>query len=482
MNLRLSHWQVLPPIVAFAALFALLMKWRDVLASLGLPPEGRVGMLGRDLVAVLLWFAGAWVVTRLLTIIFWQGIFGQGGRRHVPRLLVDLVAALVYAIAILSLISLWFEFEIATSALTTSGILVAVLGFALRDTIADIFSGITVNLERPYRIGDWIEVTPGGRVGEVVEISWRTTRLVTQDNISIMVPNGLLSRTQFANFSLPERHFREAVRLRLPPALSPERARQVLSNALKGVSGVLQSPPPEVRIVDIERHAVVYEARFWVPDYRQLTQLRDAAITSLLEHLDKAGIALAQERREITVRRAETRMSRHLTPLELLRRIEMFDVLAEEDVAELSRNLVERRFAPGHAVVRSGDPGGSLFVLAEGLLEVEGKSAEGRKVRLARIEPGGVFGEMSLLTGQPRSADVVCLTEALLYEVDGAALGPILQRRPELALLLSAKVARRVGRNEVAATEQPPPATAAGETGLTSQILARLRALFHLDR
>jgi len=469
------------PVAAVVIFAALLAGWSEIAGFLGLAAGGRAHSLLRDAVAVALWFSSAWAFNRLIGAILWRGVVDSAGRAHAPRILVDLIAGIVYAVAIVTLAAIWFEYEIASSAIATSGILVAVVGFALRDTIADIFSGITTHFERPYAIGDWLELQPG-RVGEVVEISWRTTRLVTQDQLSLVVPNGLLSRVQYTNYSAPDRHFRDAVRLRISPAVSPERAKQVIMNALSGLQGVLKSPAPEVRAIDIERFAVIYEARFWVPDYPVLTPLRDAAITRLIDHLDKAGIPLAADRRDITVTRAERHHLRHLRPLDLLRRIELFDVLDDDDALRLSEAFRERRVTQRTTIVREGEAGSSLFILAEGLVGVERIQPEtGQSVQLAQLEPGSVFGEMSLLTGQVRSATIRALTDALLYEVDGGALAPILQRRPELTQLLSAKVARRIGRNEVAATERSDmPAASQDETRLASQILARLRSFFGL--
>lgn len=469
------------PILWFLGFGAGLFYSSAVFAFLGFAPNSQWLSRLQDGLAIGTWLSGAWTIHRFMVLALWYRVFADPSRIHAPRILIDLVAWVIYAVAIVSLAATWFNYEIASSAFATSGIVVAVIGFALRDTIADIFSGVTTHFERPYRIGDWLELQ-SGRIGEVVEINWRTTRLVSQDQLSHVIPNGLLSRVQYTNYSQPQRHFREAIKLRLSPTVSPERAKRVLMNALASLSGTLRDPPPEVRAVEVDRSGVTYEARFWVPDFPQLTSLRDTAITNLVEHLDKAGISLAADRREVTVSRAARQALRHLQPFELLRRIELFDVLDDRDAAILANALKERRMLAGQAVVNEGDAGNSLFILAEGVLIVEQAASEGvLPLRLAQIDPGGVFGEMSFLTGQARSATVRAQTDALLYEIDGLALEPILQRQEELAQLLSAKVARRIGRNEAAITERSDQnGNGLDESRLSSQILSRIKAFFHL--
>jgi CRP-like cAMP-binding protein len=159
--------------------------------------------------------------------------------------------------------------------------------------------------------------------------------------------------------------------------------------------------------------------------------------------------------------------------------IDLFEVFDEEDRHQLACAMVERFFAKGEIIVREGDEGSSLFVLAEGALDVALRHASGKDRIVDRMVPGDVFGEMSLLTGQPRSATVIAAIDTVVYEIGKDDLVPVLQRRPEIATALAVLMADRqrqnIDRNR--ALEQD-----AAEAALPSKddLLTRIRTLFRL--
>lgn len=469
---------LLPPVIAAVVFAVANAEWPALMHALDVAPEARLARWGEAVVATLTALSVAWAVNRALHVLLWRGLFASPDRPPLPRLLTDIVGALIYVLA-LALLGEWhFRAELATGALATSGILVAVIGFAVRDIIADVFSGLNAQLERPYSIGDWIEFQ--GRVGQVVEISWRATRLVTQDEVTVVVPNGLLARQPYVNYSLPRRHFRDALKVRLDPAVPADRARRILLAAARSAAGVRSDPPPDIKLIELDRQAAVYHVRFWVDDYRSLQPARDAVAGAVLDHLDKAGLALARDEQEVILRRDGVGGDTRLSPEQLLRRVDLFDALNDEDFADLVRGLKLRRVPAGQTLVREGEPGRSLFVLVEGLLDVEARDARGGVRPLARLGPGGVVGEISLLTGSPRTASVTARTDAEVYEIDADAFRPVLERRPALAEELSAIVAQRLQRNAALSEPSPVSTPAEIERPLAGRILDRMRTFFRI--
>src|SRR5690606_40164218 len=90
----------------------------------------------------------------------------------------------------------------AGGALASSGLIIAILGFAIRNVLADVLSGVALGLEAPFRIGDWIEID-GTIRGKVIEIGRRTTRLQTRNDIYMILPNSQISRQRVTNFRPP---------------------------------------------------------------------------------------------------------------------------------------------------------------------------------------------------------------------------------------------------------------------------------------
>lgn len=447
-----------------ATVVAVRRPWLDTLVA---PAFGGPAADGAAaLAAAVAWLAAAWLGSRLLDLTL------NGGRRTVPvpRLLSDLLRAFLYGLAVLAILG-WVLHQPVAGLVATSGVVIAVLGFALRNMIADIFSGIALNVEHPYRIGDWIEIGPG-MIGRVDEINWRATRLITTEGTAVVVPNGVAAGSRFVNYSRPGPGFRAAVPVLLDPEVPVARAKRVLLSALVCADGVLADPRPDVLVDAVTPNGVSYQARFWVRDYAHLAGTRDAVGTAILEHLGRAGIAPARPKQEVRRPRAP---SGEVPPGDLLRRAALFAAFHDDEVAELAAALRRHDLPAGSAAVHQGDHGASLFLVAEGALDVR-MADDGRSLLLDRMRPGDVFGEMSLLTGQPRSASVIAHTDAVVYELDKAALDPVLRRRPALATRLADLMARRQASND--AQRQAVPADAAPDA--PHDLLARLRAFFKL--
>ncbi|MBC7951083.1 MAG: mechanosensitive ion channel family protein [Rhodospirillaceae bacterium] len=386
-----------------------------------------------------------------------------------PRLLQDIARVVLLAGAALAILAVVFHQPVG-GLLATSGVLVAIIGFALRGMIADVFSGIAINMEHPFRIGDWVQLD-GGVVGVVVEINWRATRLTTRDQISVVVPNGVIAGAKLINYSFPERHYRAQLKVALPASVPVERARRVLLAAVLGATRVLNDPRPEVQADGFDERGMVYVVRYWVGDYADDNPCRDSVAASIAHGLQQAGLAPAFPRREVAVsRRVEAASGGEIH--DELHRITLFRDFAATELDALAAQVVEHRFQDGECLFAQGDPGGSLYLLAEGVLEVRLDDAV-----LDRMVPGEVLGEISLLTGQPRTASVVALTEGVAFEIRKEHLEPILRARPQLAEGLAALMVRRQRHNRERLAARRAQSEAAVEQG---DLLVRLRAFFGL--
>ena len=134
----------------------------------------------------------------------------------------------------------------------------------------------------------------------------------------------------------------------------------------------------------------------------------------------------------------------------MLRSIDLFQAFTPAELEDLAGRMVRRCIPSGGTVFHQGDPGASLFLLTEGVLEVRTSfdtTTTKAPVVLDRMRPGDIFGEMALLTGEPRSATVVALCEAVVFELSDEHLRPMLHDRTELAERLSDLMAERAQRN-----------------------------------
>lgn len=446
---------------------ALVLVERHLIAAAALHPEQPVGRAVSNAVGILWWLAGAWMLVQCMTAFVWQGVL-RG--ITLPRLLTDAVAGIVWILALFAIVSVVFN-QPVTGLLATSGVVAIVLGLALQNTLADMFSGIALNISAPFRIGDWIE-TDGNVSGRVVEVDWRATRVRTRDDTVVLVPNSQMARQKILNTYAPTRVYAAHVRVRLGYEVDPARARAVLHAAALAVPRVRTEPPPLVRTWEFLDWAVLYDVRFHLDDYADDPDVKHEVLTSIWRHLHWAGIRIATPRQNITLGRPRARADlAPSAPERLLEGVDLFASLPMPALAELSTRLARHPLAAGTAAVRQDEAGDSLFIVAEGTLQVSDRGGD-----IARLGPGDVFGEMSLLTGEPRSATVTAVVDSVLYELGKADLAPLLEAHPDLAERLGEVLARRRAETErrgTAASQLPKRG---------SELGARIRAFFGLGR
>ncbi|MBV8400061.1 MAG: mechanosensitive ion channel family protein [Acetobacteraceae bacterium] len=438
----------------------------------GLLPRGTGVLVIRDLAGICAWLALAWTCGRVVEILLRRAAAVSRRPAPYPRLLTDLIRAALFAGASAAILLFVFE-RSATGLVATSSVLIAVIGFALRYIISDVFSGIALGIDHPYRIGDWIE-TVEGSAGRVVEIGWRTTRLVSRDSIDVIVPNGLIAGRRLINYGSGEQPYRTSLRVALDPSLPAERAKRVLLGGALDAARIIPGLAPDVVLQEYADGAAVYVVRFMVPDYGQETSCRDAVGGAVLRALDHAGLGLARIASEVLLSPADRHRGSHRE--KLLGHIDLFRAFDETEFSELARQMNQHVFAKGAVIVRRGEPGQSLFVLVEGALQVGiTDGADEPAIRL--LAPGEIFGEMSLLTGQPRSATVTAATDVLVYEIHKEVLDPVLQRCPEVIDALAVMMADRLALNS---DVQRIPDRQLSSPTTRESFRNRLRAFFQL--
>ncbi len=196
--------------------------------------------------------------------------FSQRREAKYPPLLRRVALGFSYLVILFLCIKLLNRDFSLTPVLVTSGVLSMVLGFALQDILSNFLSGVVITIERPFVIDDWIEA--GEIVGRVVEITWRTTKICTRDNDYVIIPNKAIANLELTNHNCPTTLHRERIRLGLPYETLPSLAKQALCDATRHVEGVLETPGPEVFIVDFADSSITYELGFWIdsPDLEYL--------------------------------------------------------------------------------------------------------------------------------------------------------------------------------------------------------------------
>ena len=367
--------------------------------------------------------------------------------RPIPRIFLDVLRLFTIAAA---LIAILFEAGVqAENLFTGSAVVTAVLGFALKDTLGNVFAGLAIHAEHPFELGDWIQYdTNPAHIGKVVEINWRATKVLTLDEAYVIIPNGQLAQASIRNFTKPEPWSRRSLFVVAPYEVSPQRVQQIILDAIRGSFGVLEQPAPSVVTNDFKERGIEYWVRLFTTDFDKRDRVDGMA-------RDRIWYAFARQGIEIPVATQQIRITQLPPPLvepqatavdrrvDSLRRIGMLDVLTPEQIVCLAEESVERVYAAGEPVIRQGDPGTSLFVIMNGRVEVMALHDGTPSVRLATLEAGDYFGEMSLMTGAPRSATVTPIVETRLLEVGKESFRRLLAAQPDLVEKLGAALHAR---------------------------------------
>ncbi len=431
-----------------------------------------------EIIETLAWISGAWLINSFARYIVWDKVIGGLLRAPVPGLLVQLSGILVYSLSLVGIVGVVFQRSVS-GLLAASGAVGIILAMALRSLILDAFSGIAINIDQPFSIGEFIQVHARGvdRIrGRVRQIDWRATSIETPEGNVVIVPNSELGAAVITNFSRPSAASEQELVLTFDCAIPSERVLRVLNASLVGAVGAggpLAEPPPKVRLSGVDERGARYKLVYWCDAARTGPgKVKHIVLQHALDHLRVAGVAVAASR--VDTAALDYGYLGYRTAL--LSRVALFAGLSSADVELLATQMTAREFKPGERIVRRGDPGGSLFVLVEGLLDVYVEGGKGEDVRRSQMAPGAFFGEISLLTGEPRTATVVASTETLVYEITKEHMSRALDLRPELAqALCDAAAERRLKQN--ASTKQGGATSDTGPS-LSAQILGQMRAFF----
>jgi len=247
------------------------------------------------------WYLAAWLAARLIRHVSPRFLFPFDRQPRRRKILSDLVSGLIYLGAVFGILKFAFHQPIE-GLLATSGIVAVVLGLALQSTLADLFSGIAINIEDPFRAGDWITVD-GTAEGQVVEINWRATRMRDRNGDTLVIPNSQIAKSRVTNHSLPERAHPSSISIDIEAEQPADQVGGVLISAVGDAKHVLSVPPPDVTVQAIRGRTVTYCVSFYVADYADIPAAQAESLRQVLSRVANAGLRLARPQTEFIATR-----------------------------------------------------------------------------------------------------------------------------------------------------------------------------------
>ncbi len=467
-------------IVALLAvlILAALRFWAasEILARLPQP----YGLFTLHLIGVAFIVAVAVLIDRLIRAIYWNGYLRRRRKRDTPALVEDVVTAALIVVGLS--VGLSFEEGLSiTGLVTASGATAIILGIALQVVIQDLFSGLSINFDGSYAIGEWLTIysehLPEPVYGCISGITWRTTFLTLEDGRRFMVPNHIMTANPVVNHSRPLEAKRLSVQVSIDNRIPADRVMDMLlGEAFKAVRqiGLARTPEPTVMLNKQTEDGLYYEVRFYAfPKQISPTDARSVMLRALIDVIQQNALASPVTQVELTqppslgVSPGEKEARSALSHASLFAHAlndEQFDALAKQSRrTELPR---------GGVLMRQGEAPASMFIILEGAVSISVSGADGQSREVAVSATGDVVGEMSLMTGAPRTATATALARLRVLEIGKDAIEDLLRKSPELAERLSHTLAKRQRELDELANR------AARKGNVETDILSRMMSFF----
>ncbi len=447
----------------------------DVLQANGAEPVARVlDYLGIACVA----FA---ILHLTITIIFQLGLPLFGVRP--PRIAQDLtltgcvIACGLYGLGLMG---------VRTSELfTTSAILTGLLAFSMQETLGNVLGGVVLQLDNSLQVGDFVRIDD--QSGKVVDVRWRYTAIVNNDRETVVIPNSWLMKNRFRIVhALPNEPliWRRTLTFNIDPSVQPVRAVQVINQAVADANIAKVSGHKAVNTIlaDVTVGYCRYALRYWLTDPESDSSTDSQVRMHVLAALQRNRIELAgpvETSRDLAnlgpdLRTKERARARRLSTV---KGTTLFSSLGLEQQDQIAQCLVPAYFLKGSVITRQGAVANWLYMIVEGQAEVSRLQGD-VAAPIAKLNPGDYFGEMGLLTGEPRRASVNALTDVFCYRLEKEGFAEVLRTYPEVA----DEIVKVLNQRKADMSMVLRIATSDQEDGAGQAVLARIKSFFGIKR
>jgi small-conductance mechanosensitive channel len=330
-----------------------------------------------------------------------------------------------------------------------------VVGLALQDTLGNLFAGLAIQIEKPFRVGHWVNVARND--GIVTAITWRATKIRTKAGNLVVVPNNVLARDTITNYSQPVYDTRFDVDVGVSYDAPPNEVKAAIQEALAHEPSISRREQTEVLVWDFGASAITYRLRVWIRDFAALEQTQDRVRSLTYYALRRRGLTIPYPIQQFIKHHPTPRVIDRGAITRAVSAVEIFAELTGEQRVSLSESARPLVYSAGEIIVKQGEAGSSMFIVVSGEAVV---TLEPSRQEVARLTAGGFFGEMSLLTGAARTATVTAATDCELLEITADAFRRFVLDNPavleEVGEAVATRAARLADLRLVSGSQAPP--------------------------
>lgn len=415
-----------------------------VFRSLGL--DGHLETLG-DATATLWWLSAAFLVNALIRRFVWEGVFWRDGESTVPKLLTDAAAVFTYLIAIMVVMHFVYDKPIAAVA-ATSGAAAFVFGYSAKETLGDVFAGLSLSATHTMRIGDWVEVDDA--YGQVRDMNWRAITLFSTHNDShVIVPNSKVAQSKVINYGLPDYYCRGHMDFQAESSAPPELVIRSVREALMHAVRIRRLPSPDVHVLGNTQFGTEYRVRYRFDGEEAKWEANDEVYCAIWSALKRVGVGFAFNRAlALPVREFGEECWSGYPEISteagtaVIRKIPAFSSLPEPDLVSINARFVSSDFLPPERLCNQGQREPGLFIILEGRATVYLRQ-DGRELAVAEFGPGDYFG-MLPDDGGEHIVSVQAETYLVAHKLDAESVHDLAGTYPEAAKWVGDRIRSRM--------------------------------------
>lgn len=412
-------------------------------------------------------FVIAYLANTLLGYFIWNGILidRETNEPIVPSFLQQIVGGLLFAIALLASVALYYPSLLQGTA-TTLGASGAIGAFVAADPIKKAITAISLNINKPIKKGDYIVL--GDVEGTVDSIGWRAIRFITNENNLLTVPTQNFLNTNYVNHSKPAEDRFVDVPVVVRTSVAPDKIRTLLKRC--GNSSPHCRGEAEVLLIKMDTVFSEYLVRINTQEHNQ-NLVKNDVLSAIWYMMRREGLLPYPNGYELHTDKVELAMKQ-------LNNVPSLASLTEGDDRTLAENAEIQWYGYPECVVFQNEIENSLYIVVKGNLDVLVKQVDGSQLKVGSLTQNQIFGEMGLLTGAPRTATVRATSDTLLCKISKKALQPIISNRPDIITQLSEILAERETKTIQASSEYSEEQKAKEKQGAKERLLNLMSNLF----
>jgi len=431
------------------------------------------------------WLVFTFAALRLGLYVYGDLFVVRWKRGSFPAAFKNIITAAVIIVVTLVLLKEILDINV-TSLIATTTVLTATIGLAFQSTLANMLAGLTIHLEKPLKQGDWISA--GGHEGRVMDITLRSTRIMTIEHNEVFIPNSKVLSEAVVNYSLPNTLQVRKLSIGVNYNVPPNKVKGVILEVLASVQGVSKRPEPLIRVTSYGEFAVHYEIRYTISDFSRHVDIEAELMNLLWYRFKRSGIDIPMPVRDVHLKQVtpeslQADRERRAGELSLLmEKVEILTPLSKPELRKLVGQVRVETYSAGEVPVHQGERGDSFYIIKSGKVDVVVEKSPGETAVVATLGAGTFFGEMSLLTGAVRTASIHVKDDAEFIVIDKESFASTLANNPSIVESLSNILSERQARLDAERERLDAAALERRKKAASGHMLSKIRDFFGLSQ